>query len=144
MIFAFGHSEKERIEVDVLRYEREPTGIEYYDDNWLTAEIRVWAGGFRGKIAAAILTGDLVGFASQLKPLYETLSGKAEFTTLEEQLGLHLVGNGKGQIELRGEIADQPGVGNRLHFTLLFDQSQLGTSISELEKVVSQFPVRPA
>jgi len=32
MIFSFGQSRQERIEVDVLRYERPPTG-EDYDDN---------------------------------------------------------------------------------------------------------------
>jgi hypothetical protein len=143
MIFSFGYSEQERIEVDVLRYERAPVG-EYHDDNWLAVEIRVRAGGFRGNAAAAILTGELVGFASQLRPLFETSSGSAEFATMEGQLSLRLVGDGKGHIELRGEIADQAGVGNLLHFTLQFDRSQLGASIQELERVISQFPVRSA
>jgi hypothetical protein len=35
-----------------------------------------------------------------------------------------------------------PGIGNRLHFTLQLDQSQLGASIHELEKVTAEFPVR--
>ena len=141
MIFAFGHSERERIEVDVLGYERAPVG-EYFDDNWLTVDIRVQAGGFHGVASAAILTGELVGFASQLRPLFEKLSGSAQFSTMEGQLTLSLVGDGKGHIELRGEVLDQAGIGNSLHFSLEFDQSQLGTSIRELEKVMSQFPVR--
>ena len=141
MVFSFGHSERERIEVDVLRYERAPVG-EYHDDNWLTVEIRVQAGGFHGKAGAAIVTDELFRFASQLRLLYETLSGSAEFTTMDEQLSLRLAGDGKGHIELRGTVADQPGIGNRLQFTLQFDQSQLGTSIRELEAVTLQFPVR--
>jgi hypothetical protein len=32
MIFSFGHSEQERIEVEVHGYERAPVG-KYYDDN---------------------------------------------------------------------------------------------------------------
>ena len=40
MIFSFGQSQEERIEVDVLDYERAPVG-EYWDDNWLNVEIRV-------------------------------------------------------------------------------------------------------
>src|SRR5271170_5364423 len=95
MMFSFGHSEHERIEVDVLRYERSPVG-EYHDDNWLTIEIRVRAGGFHGMVSAAILTEDLVRFASQLRPLYDSLSGSAKFSTMEGQLSLHLVGDGKG------------------------------------------------
>jgi hypothetical protein len=57
---------------------------------------------------------------------------------------LRLVGDGKGHIALRGEVADQPGVGNRLHFTLQFDQSQLGASVRELERLTLQFPERVA
>ena len=112
---------------------------EFWDDNWLTVEIRVRAGGFRGKAAASIITGELTQFFSELRPLFKTLSGSAEFATMEEQLSLRLVGNGKGHVELRGEVADQAGVGNRLHFTLEFDQSQL---VHELERVISEFPVR--
>ena len=141
MIFSFGHSEQERVEVDVLHYERAPVG-EYHDNNWLSVEIRVCAGGFRGKAAAAILTHELVEFASRIRPLFETLSGSAIFATMEGQLTFRLVGDGKGHLELRGEVADQAGIGNRLHFTLQFDQSQLGASIRELDRVISQFPIR--
>lgn len=141
MFFSFGQSERERVEVNVLRYERAPIG-DYYDDNWLEIEIRVQAGGFEGKMNAAILTEDLERFLSQLRPLYETLSGSAEFGTMEDQLSLKLTGDGKGHIELHGEVADRPGIGNRLHFALQFDQSQLRASISELEKATLQFPVR--
>ncbi len=140
-MFSFGQSEEERIEVDVLRYERALTG-EYWDDNWLTVEIRVRAGGFRGKAAATILTSELEKFLSELRPLCEKLTGQAKYETMEGQLNLLLAGDGKGHIDLCGEVADQAGIGNRLHFTLQFDQSQLGMSIRELERVVSQFPVR--
>jgi hypothetical protein len=141
MTFSFGQSEQERIEVDVLRYERAPIG-EYDDDNWLTSQIRVRVGGFRGKVDAAIITGELVAFLARLRPLEETLRGTAEFSTLEGQLHLRLTGDGKGHIELVGEVADQPGIGNRLHFKLEFDQSLLRTSVHELEIITSEFPVR--
>jgi len=143
MIFSFGQIEQERIEVDVLGYERSPVG-EYSDDNWLNAVISVQAGGFRGKASATIITSELVAFLSELRPLYKKLNGSAEFVTMEEQLRLKLDGDGKGHIELRGEVADHAGIGNRLHFTLRFDQSQLATSIRELERVTSQFPIRSA
>ena len=139
MIFSFGQSQHDRLEIDVLRYERAPVG-EYYDDNWLTARVRVWIGGFHGTVDAAILTDELAAFLTQLHPLHRRLLGSAEFTTLEGQLYLRLVGDAKGHIQLVGEVADQPGVGNRLHFTLSFDQSQLGGSIRELEGVVSAYP----
>jgi hypothetical protein len=141
MTFSFGQLEHERIEVEVLRYERAPVG-EFFDDNWLTVQVRVSVGRFRSTVDAAFLTGEFVAFLTQLRPLYESLSGTAEFATLEEQLQLRLTGDGKGHIELVGEVADQPGIGNRLHFTLQFDQSQLGVSIHELERVIAEFPIR--
>ena len=143
MNFSFVQSDHEQIGVDVLAYERAPVG-EYWDDNWLRVDIRVQAGGFRGKAFATIITSELTPFLSALRLLHETLSGSADFTTIEEQLALRLRGDGKGHIELRGEVADQAGVGNRLHFTLQLDQSQLGTSVRQLELVASQFPVRSA
>lgn len=141
MTFSFGQSQHERIEIEVLRYERQPVG-EYHDDNWLTVQVRVRVDGFRGTVDGAFITEELVAFLGQLRPLYQSLSGMAEFTTMEGQLHLRLTGNGKGRIELVGEVADQPGIGNRLKFTLLFDQSQLGASIHELERVTSEFPIR--
>jgi hypothetical protein len=143
MTFSFGQSQHEHIEVEVLRYERQPVG-EYHDDNWVAVQVRVCVGGFRGTVDGAFVTEEFVAFLTQLRPLYQSLSGTAEFATLEGQLHLRLTGDGKGHIELVGEVADQPGIGNRLHFTLHFDQSQLGASIHELERVTSEFPVRAA
>ncbi|HEX7858915.1 MAG TPA: hypothetical protein VF773_01170 [Verrucomicrobiae bacterium] len=143
MTFSFGQSQHERIEIDVLRYERQPVG-DYHDDNWLTVQVRVSVGGFRGTVDGSFLAAELVAFLSQLRSLHQSLFGTAEFTTLEEQLHMRLTGDGKGHIELVGNVADQPGIGNRLHFTLHFDQSPLGAAIHELERVVSQFPVREA
>jgi hypothetical protein len=141
MKFSFGRSKLERIEVEVLGYERATVG-EYWDDNWLRVEIQVAAGELRGKAAAAFITSELSKFLSELRPLFETLKGKAEFATIEEQLKLQLVGDGKGHIGLTGEIADQRGIGNRHLFAFEVDQSQLGASIRKLERVTSEFPVR--
>lgn len=88
------------------------------------------------------MTGELEKFLLELRSLLETLSGTATFTTMEEQLSLKLASDGIGHIELRGEVEDQAGIGNRLHFKLQFDQTQLRTSVSELERVTAEFPVR--
>jgi len=54
-----------------------------------------------------------------------------------------ITGDGKGHVELVGKVADQSGIGNELQFMLQFDQSQLEASIRELERITSEFPVRP-
>ena len=143
MTFSFGQPERERIEVDVEGYDRLTPGANCYE-NWLDVVIRVQAGGFQGEVKAQIISDELVRFASQLHPLYESLSGTAEFLTMEGQLSLRLIGDGKGHIELHGTVVDEAGVGNRLDFTLHFDQTQLRASICEIERITSQFPARVA
>jgi hypothetical protein len=142
MTFSFGQSERERIEVDVHGCEGLQPGANWYD-NWLAIDIRVQAGGFQGEVAAQIVSDELVRFVSQLRPLYESLTGSAEFSTMEGQLSLRLVGDGNGHIDLSGEVRDRTD-GNRLLFRLQFDQTQLRASICELERVTSQFPSRVA
>lgn len=141
MIISFGGSEREKVQIEVQGYQHQPTG-EYYDNNWLSVQISILAGSFRGKIDASFLTVDFASFLPQLRLLHKTLQGCVEFMTMEEQLYLKLVGDGKGHIELEGELRDRPGVGNRLNFTLQFDQTQLKESISQLEQIVSAFPIR--
>lgn len=143
MEFAFGQSERERIAVNVLSYER-PISGDYYDDNWLLVAINVSVGGFSGRARAAFGAGELVRFSQQLHLLYDSLSGSAEFRTLEDQLSLTLVGDGRGHIRLTGEFLDDAGIGNRLSFTLDFDQTLLHDSIRALDAVIHAFPVRGA
>jgi hypothetical protein len=141
MIFSLGGAEQERIEIDVLGYERAPV-VEFYDDNWLTVKIYVFAGGFRGSVAAAFLTSELEKFAAELQSLFQTLKGVAELQTLEKQLHLKLKGDGKGHVALNGELLDQAGIGNRLNFSFQFDQVALGESIREIKAITAKFPVR--
>ncbi len=143
MKFSVGESERERVEVDVISYERSVVG-EYYDDNWLTVSIAVCVGGFSGRVRAAILTAELAAFAEQLRRLHEQLTGSAEFTTIEGQLSLTLTCDIRGHITLQGEVLDQAGIGNRLSFHLDLDQSFLPQSIQELDAVIQAFPVRHA
>ncbi len=139
--FSLGGTERERIVVEVLAYERPPSG-EYHDDNWLRVNVLVSAGAFSGGFHAAFLTDELVRFRDQMQTLYRTLRGEANFRTLEEQLLLRLTGNGRDEICVRGVAVDIPGTGNRLEFELMLDQSHLQSTLDSLNEVIDQFPVR--
>jgi hypothetical protein len=139
--FSIGRTARERIEVEVLAYERARSG-EYHDDNWLRVNVSISAGAFSGRFHAAFLTDELVRFRDQIQTLYRTLQGEASFRTLEEQLSLRLTGNGRGEIGVRGVAVDIPGTGNRLEFELMLDQSYLQSTLGSLNEVIDQFPVR--
>ncbi len=127
--------------VEVMGYENAPVG-EFWADNRLIAEIGVRAGPFQGKVPTTILTSDLINFLAELRPVFETLCGSAQFETGEGRLHVRLTAHGASDIEVLGEAADPRVRGNRLHFALRFGQFQLGESIRELEQVAARFPVR--
>jgi hypothetical protein len=60
---------------------------------------------------------------------------------MEHQLGLHLAGNGRGQIALTG-TARHPHDGDSLSFGFALDQTQLVEPLRQLERLITSFPVR--
>ena len=139
--FALGGNSRNRIEVEVLGYERAPVG-DHHDDNWLRVQITVSAGAFSGSYEAAFLADELVAFRDQLETVCHSLRGEAKFSTLEDQLSLRLGGNGRGAIVVRGTAIDVAGTGNRLEFLLELDQTDAQRTLTELSAVVIAFPVR--
>jgi hypothetical protein len=131
----------EQLRINVLGYERAPVG-EYFDDNWLSVEVAVKAGGFAGSFSASFLTGELEALHQEAIKLYDLLTGRAQFKTLEEQLTLDLVGDGLGHIRLTGSAQDLAGLGNTLTFAFTFDQTQLRSTVQNLARVLNAFPVR--
>jgi hypothetical protein len=127
--------------VEVLRYERGPTG-DYHDDNWVTVNISLRVAGFNGAFDAAFLTEDFVAFKEQLSELHRTLLGEAKFVTLEDQLALTVRGNGRGGLTIEGEAWQEAGVGNHLHFAFQSDQTLLPESLAGLAEITTEFPIR--
>jgi hypothetical protein len=138
--FAFGGEEAERIEVCVHGYERASVD-DYHDDNWLRVSVQVNVGSFSGSFKAAFLAWELIEFREGLCSLYESLTGSARFSTLEEQLELKLTGDGKGHIALLGIASDAPG-GNRLEFRIDLDQGHLSSAIRGLDGIATTYSVR--
>ncbi|MFC1813861.1 hypothetical protein ACFL03_14340 [Thermodesulfobacteriota bacterium] len=143
MKFSIGGIEHEKIEVELVCYEREPTG-EYYDDNWVRGNVFISVGGFKGNYGAAFLTDEFSRFLDELQNLYKSLKGTAEFKTIEEQLYIKASGDGKGHISIEGEALDGAGIGNRLNFNLEIHQTDLSSTINQLKKLVKYYPVRIA
>ena len=141
--FSLGTSKTQQVLVTIFNYERSVSG-EYFDDNWVSVEVSVSVGSFSGRFTAAFLTEDFVRFQTALQSLFDTLTGEAEFKTLEEQLTLKVTAVSRGTIEVKGIALDQPGIGNQLQFTLAFDQTHLAETLEGLNEITSSFPIRCA
>lgn len=137
--FSIGGSEHNKVTVEVINYERAASS-DYHDDNWVNVGIYVAVGAFSGRFAASFLTEEFVAFRAQLRKLYETLNGEATFTTLEGQLTLKLVGDGRGGVALKGEASDQAE--NCLTFQMALDQTDLPSALDGLDQIIAAFPVR--
>ena len=109
-------------------------------DDWVSATISVHAGAFSASIVATLVTCDFPQFRRQLETLYKTLSGSANFDTIERQLQIECVGNERGGIAINGTVQDRVGDGNVLRFRFDIDQSYLPKLIAELEDIESEFP----
>jgi len=118
-----------------------PDCDDYWDGNWLQATVDIRAGGFRGSVDGDIRAEELVAFQAQLVPLQQSLQGVAEYDTLEGWLSIRATGDGQGHIEIRCVVLDQPGIGNKLDFTLASDQTFLKQTIAQLTEATKAFPV---
>jgi hypothetical protein len=118
-----------------------PECHDFWDGNWILCEATVAVGGFRGRVQGCLRTEEIESFRDQLKSMYQTVSGRAEFRTLEGWLSLKLAAEKTGKVECRGEMLDDPGIGNRLEFTLDLDQTYIAPVLIALDSIATAFPV---
>jgi hypothetical protein len=121
-----------------------PGFFDHSDGNWIDCELQIAAGGFRAHFRANLRTPEFAPFLEQLQGLQHTLASSAHFTTMEEQIALHLTGDGTGGVRVKGEALDGAGVGNRLQFAFDIDQTCLAPICQSLERLLAAFPVRGA
>jgi hypothetical protein len=118
-----------------------PGASDYWDGNWVTASVKVQAGGFCGSVGGDLRAEELVAFHNQFARLQESLRGTAEFATMEGWLSLRVEGDGRGRLTCRCVLRDEPGIGNTLDCTLVTDQTFTRSSVAELAAAVEAFPV---
>ena len=118
-----------------------PEAADYWDGNFLWCTAEVAAGAFRGSFSNLIRNEDLARFLPRLETLYERHDGVALFDTLDGWLDEQVVGVGRGHIEVRGQLIDDPVGGNQLEFRLALDQTYLPTIIAQVRAAVEAFPV---
>lgn len=138
--FRVGSSNREHVIVRPSRREY-PEAEDSDDGNWVYATIEIAAGAFRGTFEAMLRAEEFVRFRDELRPLYERLSGKATFDTMEGWLRIDVQGDGKGHFHAACEAIDQPGLGNPLTFKIDFDQTELPAIVQGLDAICEAVPV---
>jgi hypothetical protein len=118
-----------------------PASVDFWDGNWLRAKVEVAAGGFRGLVKCELRAEELGEFHRQLAALQESLTGHAEFGTLESWFFLRIEGDGIGHMAIEGFVSDGQGNGNTLRFRLACDQTQTRSLLAELGKATRDYPV---
>lgn len=110
------------------------------DGNWLTVTVEIRSGRFSGAAMCSIRMDELDEFRTGLARLTDDRSASARFKTMENQLGISIVGDGHGGMAIRGHVAD--GVdGNRLEFAFQGDLGGLPTVLQSIDAVLEAYPV---
>jgi hypothetical protein len=137
----FGGQDHEVLAIRVLSRAGHDSPVpDYWENNWLSCQVEVRAGGFHAEVSCYFLTEDFPRLRDEIRDVYSDRATDAEFTTLEGQLEFRVTRNARGRIELFGHLSEL-GNGNRLLFLLRFDQSYLPAIIRDLERLIECFPV---
>lgn len=131
--FSIGYPDKERVEVTLIGPPADPK-TEGYD--WVKALVQVEVGAFQGELEIYMCVSDMIRFKGELEPVYKNIEGVAEFTTIEEQLYIRIEVNKLGHVEASGYILDDLAFGNKLNFTIRYDQTLLWHTISEIDEAL--------
>ena len=107
--------------------------LSFSAEGWGQADVDIAVAGFKGRLHPWVERQDFTLFAANLRQLYETLSGTAEFAPIERQLTFCLNAGVGGHIELAGEALFGPIFENRLSFNLDLDQTYLREPLRHLE-----------
>jgi hypothetical protein len=120
-----------------------PSCDDYWDGNWLSSDIHISSGAFTGHITNDVYlrTNEFESFLTQIEPLCESLKGTAEYASLEQQIELRIRGDGSGRFTAEGFVIDKHCEGNKLNFSIHFDQSNLPQTISNLKELLEKYPV---
>jgi hypothetical protein len=136
-----GGAARECVVVQIAAPER-PRSTDYWDGNWLHASVQIHVGGFDGRASGALRAEEFVDFRGEVLALHRSLRGRARFSTMEDWLSIEMTGDGRGHVEVRGHLQDDPGSITRLVFRLEVDQTHLSSVLTALDDVVTRFPVR--
>lgn len=120
-----------------------PKSNDYEDGNWLSAEIHISSGAFSGHVTQDVFlrSDEFKSFLAEIEPLSQPLKGTAKYAALEDWLVMKITGDGLGHLLTEGFVIDRHCEGNKLNFSIHFDQTSLPPTIDSLRKLLDKYPV---
>jgi hypothetical protein len=120
-----------------------PESDSYVDRNMLAVNATVVAGRFRGFLETQLRTDELARFRDIIREMYKRLRGEWHQEFLGSGLDFKIKGDGLGHFTMTCVADDSPGMGNELTFEIGFEQTAIPEMLKALDRVISNFPVRP-
>jgi hypothetical protein len=103
------------------------------------SEIEIKALSYSVKSLICISTGNIYEFYNQFRLCFETLKGKAELLSYEENLKMEMVFDASGHIKILGNFREHSYSITNLQFELFTDQSYLSSMLIELERIYKKY-----
>ena len=142
--FRIGTAATEHLAVEVLAREH-PDQSDYWDGNWLTAEVDVASGPWHGNYRAALRAEEFVHFRDQLQLLTDDREAPpAEFESMEPWLRFTVHRSDRhGHVRINGRAQTEPFFDshNVFYFVLELDQNVLAATLDDLGRLIEEFPV---
>ena len=119
-----------------------PEADDYWDANWLVTSIELVVGEIRARVTAHLRSDDLRAFREDLEQLDWLAKREARLESLEGWLTLRIMATATG-LAVEGELVDQPGIGNRVSFTIGSDLAlaDITPTIRALRAIETRFPI---
>jgi len=140
--FILGKENSDYLQILVDNYAY-PDSNDFWDGNWINVRIVIRVGAFNGSYKAQLRNVDFLDFNNELKNLYQNLDGFANFHCLEDYLQIKIKGDSLGHFSADCIATDNPGIyGNKLEFTLEFDQTEIHSMTKMIDDLLNEFPIK--
>jgi hypothetical protein len=136
----FGGESTDFLSISVFGRES-PDDRDYWDGNWLIAQVEVKTDQFSGRVSGTIRAEELQQLYEELQVLNTTLTGEITYMTLEAWISFRLYADELGHLKLTGTLKDDLRNDNYLVFAIGFDQTFLRKPLKQLQQITAQFPI---
>jgi hypothetical protein len=107
-------------------------------EGWLYANVKFDYKNFSAKFTTSLMLNDFYPFRDELIKLNNSLTGTANFSTIEQNVILKLTGDRLGHIKINGVLRHDSEYDLQLHFDILSDQTFSPPLVKECNDIIDQ------